>query len=96
MVSVGLLAVLTLDDSTVTSVAPLSVPILDDSTVASVGLLTIPTLDDSTVASVSPLSVPTLNDSGGLSRDHYWRGGIQEIHDFQGFWSIYGVFDISS
>ena len=33
----------------------------------------------------------------GLSRDHYWRGGIQEIHDFQGFWSIpQRVIDISS
>ena len=24
----------------------------------------------------------------GLSFDHFWRGGIQEIHDFQGFCSI--------
>ena len=35
--------------------------------------------------------------SGGLSRDHDWRGGKQEIYDFQGFWSIsQRVFDISS
>ena len=26
--------------------------------------------------------------SVGLSRDHYWNGSIQEIHDFQGFCSI--------
>ena len=33
----------------------------------------------------------------GLSSDHYWRGGIQEIHDFRGFWSIsQRVCDISS
>ena len=39
----------------------------------------------------------TLSASGGLSRDHHWRGGIQEIYDFQGFWSIsQRVFDISS
>ena len=23
--------------------------------------------------------------SSRLSRDHYWRGGMQEIHDFRGF-----------
>ena len=23
-----------------------------------------------------------------LSNGHFWRGGIQEIHDFQGFWSL--------
>ena len=32
-----------------------------------------------------------------LSRDHNWRGGIQEILDFQGFRNISKrVFDISS
>ena len=37
------------------------------------------------------------NSSGGLSRDHYLSGGVQDIHDFQGFWSIsQRVFDISS
>ena len=39
----------------------------------------------------------TLSARGGLSRDHHWRGGKQEIYDFQGFWSIsQRVFDISS
>ena len=34
---------------------------------------------------------------GRLSRDHHWRGGIEEIYDFQGFWSIsQRVLDISS
>ena len=34
--------------------------------------------------------------SGGLLPDHHWRGGKQEIYDFQGFWSIFQrVFDIS-
>ena len=43
------------------------------------------------------ISFKTPISSGGLSRDHYWKGGIQEIHDFQGFWSIFQrVFDISS
>ena len=33
--------------------------------------------------------------SGGLSRDHCWRDGVTEIHDFKGFWSIsQWVFDI--
>ena len=41
----------------------------------------------------------TIFSSGGLPRDHYWIFldiiGIQEIHDFQGFWSIsQQVFDI--
>jgi len=35
--------------------------------------------------------------SGGLSRDHYWRGGIQEIHAFRGILRIsQPVFDIYS
>ena len=33
-----------------------------------------------------------LISSGGLSRDHYWRGGIQEIHDFRSFWEYFGDF----
>ena len=33
----------------------------------------------------------------GLSRDHYWRGGIQESHDFRGLLRISRrVYDISS
>ena len=27
--------------------------------------------------------------SAGLSCDQYWRDGIQETHDFRGFWSIF-------
>ena len=34
--------------------------------------------------------------SGGLSRDYYCRGGIQEIHDFRCFLRISQVFSISS
>ena len=26
--------------------------------------------------------------SGNLSSDHYWRDGIQEIHNFRGFWEL--------
>ena len=32
--------------------------------------------------------ISKLYQSEGLSRDHHWRGGKQEIYDFQGFWSI--------
>ena len=24
----------------------------------------------------------------GLSRDHCWKGGLEEIHDFRDFWNI--------
>ena len=35
----------------------------------------------------------TFISSGGLSRDHYWRGGIHEIHDW-GFWEYLSDFFI--
>ena len=27
-----------------------------------------------------------------LSGNHYWKGGIQEIHDFQAFWRVFDIF----
>ena len=43
------------------------------------------------------LSAISVISSGGLSRDHQWRGGIQEIYDYQGCWSIsQRVLNISS
>ena len=39
----------------------------------------------------------TLSALGGLSRDHYWRDGIKEMHEFQGFLGISRrVFEIFS